>query len=513
MAPTPDLLTCPDGVSAETLSALRDDLLPAAEAERLRSHVARCPACQARLAQYDELRRALLAQPELEPGEHIVAGVRARLAGRPAAQRLTWLRGVPHTRARRWSGLGALAAAAAMLLLFVYVLGTHPIVSVPIGRPTPRASVVPTVTPTLSPVADIATAWGPHAAVASFSSAIPGMPYGFTVFAVTPDGRYLLGDEFSIGKFPPESAAGLLDVATRRFTVIAAGNPDNLVNSSLTWLQTDGRFALGSQEEPRADCASCDISLRYSVYDLTTGELRFSATDQAYRGISLVLLSAGMLVLGTGEGTKMVNLATGIVSTLAGIGPKGQTLLETFNWPYLVYADHGDAPGASPAVVHIRDLRTDTDIALHQFDQLNKTANIADPGQVTMTMDADTLFVAVGSGGSVLDPGSETVTTLYELDHAMTPRAQLRAIARAAISVIGNAIPWSQFSANGRLVLFGNAVWDRAERRFVAFMQNGASAATALSGNYFVIFVPTPGDGPVHLALFDTSRLPVRTGG
>jgi hypothetical protein len=64
---------CVLGVGIETLSALRDDALTLtnAEMERLWSHISTCAACQARLASFDRVAKALRRQRDLEPGKRI----------------------------------------------------------------------------------------------------------------------------------------------------------------------------------------------------------------------------------------------------------------------------------------------------------------------------------------------------------------------------------------------------------------------------------------------------------
>ncbi len=116
---------CVDHISSETLSAWRDDHLPPAELARLGPHVAICAACQARLAGFDEVARALLRQRNLDPGDRILDGVRRRAAQRPQRGRLL--------HGRVWGELGALGSVAAVLILFIYVVAVlgvgrgHPI--------------------------------------------------------------------------------------------------------------------------------------------------------------------------------------------------------------------------------------------------------------------------------------------------------------------------------------------------------------------------------------------------
>jgi YVTN family beta-propeller protein len=58
---------CALGVSVQTLSAWRDQALPAHEQERMRDHIAGCTSCQRRLAQYDAVAHALKTLPTPEP--------------------------------------------------------------------------------------------------------------------------------------------------------------------------------------------------------------------------------------------------------------------------------------------------------------------------------------------------------------------------------------------------------------------------------------------------------------
>jgi streptogramin lyase len=58
---------CALGVSVQTLSAWRDQALPALEHERMRTHITGCESCRRRLAQYDALARALKTLPAPEP--------------------------------------------------------------------------------------------------------------------------------------------------------------------------------------------------------------------------------------------------------------------------------------------------------------------------------------------------------------------------------------------------------------------------------------------------------------
>jgi YVTN family beta-propeller protein len=102
---------CALGVSVQTLSAWRDQALPAREQEQMRVHIAGCAGCQRRLAQYDAIARALKALPTPEPvGGY---GRNPRLLERDPRTILRWLR----LRTGPPMSLNALAAVLVVALL------------------------------------------------------------------------------------------------------------------------------------------------------------------------------------------------------------------------------------------------------------------------------------------------------------------------------------------------------------------------------------------------------------
>lgn len=98
---------CPD---LETLSALADGALLASADATARAHVARCPACAARLAELKALSETLQRLPCESLGFDLGARIEARLPARPQP--------VPRRRWRvGWPSLVPLAGAAAALVL------------------------------------------------------------------------------------------------------------------------------------------------------------------------------------------------------------------------------------------------------------------------------------------------------------------------------------------------------------------------------------------------------------
>lgn len=115
---------CAQSVSDETLSALRDDLLPPDEAERLRVHAAACVACRHRLDGFARVGAALRGQRLAGPSARLWDDVQAAItAGEHSQPRLAsvWLPSAKSSRPA-WRGLGALAAALLIALLFSLVL-------------------------------------------------------------------------------------------------------------------------------------------------------------------------------------------------------------------------------------------------------------------------------------------------------------------------------------------------------------------------------------------------------
>lgn len=499
-----ETLTCALGIGADTLSAWRDELLPREERDRLRVHVAECAVCGRRLAELDEVARVLRAQRELEPGNRIVDGVRQR-GGQPHGR--DWMRWMPHGRRDIWSGLGALGAVAAVLLLFVYVLAGGPRGQLT-GKATPTATVSPTATkpatptaqptpthaPAFSPLADVGVAWGTHGATATVTTQIDDT-HTFEAYAITPDGATLIGYERSRGsgaQLWDITAVGLFVVATRRFTAMNIPVDPNVPPGCCL---TDGRFVI-VQTSDQPGAAGAIFHVRFWAYDRTTGQTWVIATGSQYHGILNAYLSHGLFVFGTNDGTiQVADLATRTITPLP-MPPLGA--LVAFNWPYVVYLQNDSAVSPSPVVVH--DLTTKRDVTLAALARLPQSTDTTG-----MALADDTLFFTV-------TPENGPATTLYQLDHLLSPDAQAQPIATLPTSAFSGLV-----SADDRLVLFvGAAAWDRVEQRMVTFGGNtggGGGFRMMASGGYFALQQPPDAPGIPYaelVTIFDISQLPVR---
>lgn len=174
---------CALGLSHETLSALRDGLLPAEEREWLRAHSATCAACQGRLADFDLIAAQLRGQSVPVPDEGLWHGVQAAIVSpRRPALRLSNKLALPLPSKQLWGALGAAAAVLLIVASFARILGSQA------ARPTttpavtttataaPSPTVAPTATPTLALPYTFPTTW--HIAA--------GLPAGITGFVFAP---------------------------------------------------------------------------------------------------------------------------------------------------------------------------------------------------------------------------------------------------------------------------------------------------------------------------------------
>src|SRR5579884_3243847 len=117
---------CALGLSHETLSALRDGLLPASEPERLRAHIVTCPACQACLADFDAIAIELQSQRMPAPDERLWRDVQAAIASsRRPALRLPDKLALPLPTKRLWGALAAVTAVLLIVASFARILGTQ----------------------------------------------------------------------------------------------------------------------------------------------------------------------------------------------------------------------------------------------------------------------------------------------------------------------------------------------------------------------------------------------------
>ena len=130
-------LACHAGVTPEHLSAWRDGLLSPEQAHWLTSHAQGCPACQARLRDYDQIGSALRGQVIPTSAADPWPAMRQRVAGERAGVRRRPF-GAP-----AWGRLGAVVAAALLVALFAGLLARQAS-----QRPTP--GVTPTVRATVT---------------------------------------------------------------------------------------------------------------------------------------------------------------------------------------------------------------------------------------------------------------------------------------------------------------------------------------------------------------------------
>lgn len=163
---------CPLGIDEQTLSAWRDGLLGAAEAQRLEAHLAGCRACQLCLDQFDRLASTLRRQREPYLRPYVWSGLLARIESSP---RRRFGRRGPVV----WGGVLSAVAALLLVALFAALLSQHlGRASVPTsGTGTPTGSVVTTATARVSATATQPAAQGWAAAQGMQQGVIPDVAF------------------------------------------------------------------------------------------------------------------------------------------------------------------------------------------------------------------------------------------------------------------------------------------------------------------------------------------------
>jgi hypothetical protein len=398
-------------------------------------------------------------------------------------------------------------------------------------------------------------------------------------FGLAPDGRSL--DGYMLMQVPPAriattpAEAGVLDIASHHFTPIGVASLPKCPGTScqdtgsgpifLNCCQSDGRYLVAqSTGYPGPDCGGC-----LYAYDQQTGKLNEVIPAKQYQGVSISLIDSGLLVVRTGLGLVLVDLATRAIKRLS--GTTSDTDLDAFSWPYVIYgapdgAQHTTATSTplqvynvatgattalpqvtgtiltlSGATLYYLDTPTNADGASTGTSTLNVLDNLATPGaqpRTLITLPALPGASMLGSLGVAVDalfftirtfpisqgscqpsrnrvcptptPAPPPVTTLYEIDNYLSGTPQVHAVAAYAADLGGVIV------ANARLVVLSGVVWDRAEGRFVTLKVPAASGPLPqqdATGNFLMVAhsLTTDWQSPFQVSIYDATRLPVLT--
>jgi len=184
---------CVLGIAPETLSALRDDLLPRDEAARLGQHIPTCAACQRHLSTYDMLASALRAQRVPQVRAELWRGLGRARTRRAGQQQM-----------RRWSGVGAIGAVLIAVLLFALLAhrgaATQPVTSSTSTQATATATITAS-TPTLAPITNTIAATG---------SPIPGPQLQWQMRSLPKDYQLIGVNAFAFAVAPSEPMTAYL---------------------------------------------------------------------------------------------------------------------------------------------------------------------------------------------------------------------------------------------------------------------------------------------------------------
>ncbi|HET9111481.1 MAG TPA: hypothetical protein VFN78_11700 [Ktedonobacterales bacterium] len=551
---TPDTLTCADNVAPERLSALRDVALTSADAERLREHITTCAACQARLADYDVMATTLRQQRELEPGERIINGVRARLAIETTSRRRS------RPSRRFWASVATLAPVAAIILLFVYVFSglaarihptgsgtptvSAPTATNPTGKPnsptaTPQLVQLPSFTPSVSTDA----AWGSLSPVATDQTPTVANT-AFSFDALSQDGTILIGTEttnMNPGSGHQDVYLISYDIASHTYRRLGP----HWAGYIGPWGGADAvsarYIAYGFNSAPGATCGICKNTLW--GYDRQTGAswefdpgtqsgVQYGGVQQSFTSsdhVAFQTMSQQVWVADLAARTVTVALPPGAkpISATSSAPQPGIRLLG-FTWPNIIYTyspvqTNPNTPIATTLRITNLQTRTTT-IMPTPLDSLlgvqNSGANIN-----WASMSGDTLYFTTYTGVNGVDAMGAPISTgygmLFHLSLAPSSSGQPEMLARWEEPNAGQGAAlgptFTPYGANDRLIILaGGDVWDIAAGRLVRLPSSGANQtpAAALAGNYLAVAQTVTSSDPntsgAAVTIYNTSALPVR---
>ncbi len=545
----PETLVCAEHIPSERLSALRDAGLPPAEEQKLRTHIAACPACTARMAEFDAIASALRGQRELEPGARILNNVHVALASpQPNRWRL-------RTSRRLWTRVATLAPVAAVILLFVFVFSnlagrfhitpaTTPTALAPTSTPTlwPGKKVMPTETPanvslpTFTAAVSPSVAWGNFAPTASYQT--PNVANTqFVLDTLMPDGSTLFGTEMTNAS--PGNGGQTVYLISYDLTSHTYKRLGPKWNGYIgTSGGADGASAqyvgYGYNSQPGATCGVCHNTLW--AYNRQTG----SSWQMNTTGILNSFTSGDHTVFDSIDGQIWIaDFASHQVTLTLPLGAKPATnatttpslesvRLDGFTWPYVIYEDTTSPAADAPTVTLLKvyDIQTNTVYIM-------PTPLDANPGLLPdMRNDGGTrtsIDDAVMSGGHLYITTNSYVNgvslgvplqagyeTLYEITDIGSRNGQIVMLARWQTN---QAVSQRRgiYGANSRFVaLRDGMVWDSAESRLVqvSSVNAGDIPSVTVAGNYLMITHEVSGANtttPIDQgAVYDTSALPIR---
>jgi hypothetical protein len=467
--------SCPLGVTEDTLSALRDNLLSGDDAARLRAHLAECSACHAHMENFAAIQRALRAQETPDLHARVWRGVAAHTA-RPSQSHL-----------RAWSWAGGLGGVALVMVLALAVAQipslTRPHTTRSTATTSPTSTAYPpTPTPMLPAPLTPAQAWG-TAGAQTFS-------YDDTRFIVTdvlPDASGVVGYTLSDDTHNIPASVELRTLAGAIEPLYTLPKVDDLPN-----VVTDGRYVAwstptnytgGPGPVPRQYIGAYNLQTR-QVISIIAGALPQYVP-------SFIVLDHGMLFLESEKAAGVivaVDLASGAWRTL--VTAPDFTVRFSVSWPYLLYA----APGAT---MHLKNVVT---------------------GAVTDLPSVTTNAALSGTTVYYVQLASATDVQVFALDHADRPGAQPRALpdepAEAASDVY--------FAANARLLSVtliepGGLppiyhIWDLAQQRLIdlpiALSTTSIVFSPTLHGSALAYAIHT--GAHAQLVLWNTAMLPTQ---
>lgn len=224
-------------------------------------------------------------------------------------------------------------------------------------------------------------------------------------------------------------------------------------------------------------------------YDVATGQTTTIPPTAAYGIFFNMFADHGDLLFLTSTNTLMlINMPTGISSTVTLATNVSNLVQIKVGWPYVTYA-------TNDLVLHLYDLATNQDMTLPQV-----TLN-------PFCMDCVALTGTTVFWTSLTTSGGTSNAQVYEIDHANQPGATSH-----LLTTLTNVPGFSNLWANDRLVLWTTGdiqVWDRLKATLydIETYHNALFTSLGIHGNGF--FYPTYGQQSIDVNIIDTSKIPM----
>jgi hypothetical protein len=493
---------CPLGISPARLSAWRDQMLNPGESAQLQAHVQGCSACQETLAEFASIARTLRHADTQSADTGRLRQDSLWRNIRPLIVQGQGAIDMHISRRVAWSGIGAIAAVAVIIFLFLRVLEPqNPML------PNPNRAPIGTATTTSSTLTAM-QAWGSH-----YAGTIPqgqSLTKAFIPTDIAPDGSFVVG---YVLNSPTDASIDLLTTSTGKIQLlskISSSYPltdlSNFSSTAGAAIVTDGHLVAWIADDGlQIDALDLQTMQTKTLVPVTSdghgGQLGFDSlfADQGvlyYQAQSTDYQGQGVSVSSTYVAS--TSLTSKTTKTIA-----NGTLIQ-FSWPYLLYR-------ASDGSFHLTNIQTGSEATLPSTPfALNNSLNPNFQIRGTTVYSVTTAIVQ----------GNAT-NQIWALLHADQAGAQWQIAATFPLQGYISSGEATLVGVNDRLFVLSQGAgilsqtppllaWDRMQQRIIAIgtLPEGRGTAFVIRGEWMA-WDTIDSSQYITLSIVDTSALPV----